>query len=156
MPPPLPYIFSFAVLLLSAAGCRLGEGYVLPFIKKVTNFRFPVHLEILSEYDNLEFEAMGKYRIPPQDISAFIANHPFVPVSLEHPRPHLTDFNLFCHANLIPLSDSIPSPELRALLYFHGCRPGNSWTFILDEKSGELWINIQYPDPGELVPECDL
>ena len=150
------YTLPFTVLLLFPAACQSPEGDVLPFIKKVTKIRFPDQIKIVSEYDNGEYEAMGKYRLRPEDIPAFIASHPFVLVPLEIPRPPLTDFNSFCHANLIPLSDTIPLPEIRPLHYFSGCKPGNSWEFIMDEKTGELWINVQYPDPGGLTPGCNL
>jgi hypothetical protein len=71
--------------------------------------------------------------------------------------PHLLmDFNLFCQTNLIPVSDSLPSPDTRQLHYFSGCKPGDAWVVILDEKTGELWINVQYPDPGGLAVECNL
>jgi hypothetical protein len=131
-------------------------GDVLPFIKKVTKIRFPDRIKIVSEYDNGEYEAMGKYQLPRRDIPAFIASHPFVPLPVEHPRLPLMDFNLFCQANLIPVSDSLPSPDTRQLHYFSGCKPGDAWVVILDEKTGELWINVQYPDPGGLAPECNL
>ena len=156
MAPRFLHTLSFTALLLCSTGCRSGEGAVLPFIKRITNISFPEHLKMVSEYDNLEYEAMGKYGLRPEDMCGFIASHPFVPVPLERPRPPLIDFNSFCHANLIPLSDTIPSPDNRELYYFSGCKPGNSWVVILNEKTGELWINIQYPDPGGLTRGCKL
>jgi hypothetical protein len=152
----LVYILSFATLLLWSSGCQSPEGDVLPFIKKVTEIGFPDQIKILSEYDNGEYEAMGKYELRPEDIPSFIASHPFVPVPLEYPRPPLMDFNSFCQADLIPLSDTIPLPDIRQLHYFSGCKPCNSWVFIMDEKTGELWINLQYPDPGGLTRGCNL
>ena len=150
------YILSFTPLLLFLARCQSTEGDVLPFIKKVTNIRFPDRTKIVSEYDNGEYEAMGKYWLRPQAIPAFIASHPFVPLPVEHPRLLLMDFNLFCQANLIPLSDSLPSPDTRTLHSFSGCKSGDAWVFIMNEKTVELWINIQYPDPGGLSVECKL
>ena len=149
-------ILVFLPVLLLLAGCQPNTGSVLPFIKRVTTIQFPEHLKTLAEYGNGEYESMGKYLIPPQEIPAFITSHPFVPVPVMHPRPPLTDFNFFCHSDLIPLSDSIPSPDSVPLHYFTGCRPGNAWTIVLNEKTGELWINIQYPDWGGTGAECKL
>lgn len=146
----------FTALLLCAPGCWLGEGSVLNFAKRVTKIPIPEHTQILSEYDNLEYEAMGKYQLRAQDIPAFVASHPFVPVPSGPSQLPIMHFNSICHSNLIPLSDSIPSPDIRLLQYFTGCTPDNTRTFILDEKTGELWINIQYPDPGGLASSCKL
>lgn len=156
MPTRLLYILFLTMLLLWSTGCRSREGFVLPFTKKVTDIRFPDHIKIVSEYDNGAYEAMGKYQLRPQDLPAFIGSHPFVPLPPGRPRLPLMDFNLFCQAHLIPLSDSLPSPDARPLHYFSGCKPDDTWVFILDEKTGELWINVQYPDPGGLAFECNL
>jgi hypothetical protein len=52
--------------------------------------------------------------------------------------------------------DSIPFSDKSHLRYFYGCKEGDSWHFILNEKSGELWIEIQYPDFKGQGPACKL
>ena len=47
-----------------------------------------------------------------------------------------------------------PPPSSSVLLGIEGCTGGNAWFGYLDESSGELWLEILYPDWGGDPPGC--
>ncbi len=47
-----------------------------------------------------------------------------------------------------------PAPSSTRLRGIHGCTDGNTWLGYLDESSGELWLEVNYPDWGGDPPGC--
>ena len=137
-------------LLAQAAmpGCFLinDRGGVLSYIEKISNVQLPEHINVISEFDNVEFVAGGKYRIDKKDLPVFLHSYPFEPLGRQHYRPF---FNSYAGKDSIPISQSAQ------LKYFSGCKPGNTWLFIINENTGELWIEIHYPDFSGQTPPCD-
>ena len=136
------------------AGCGYRSDSVLPFIRRVTGISLPGTVSIVSEFDQGEFEAVGKYRLEQKDVGAFLSSHPFHPFDQAH--RYISRFNHYTSSGLIPLSDTIPRLDTASLQYFTGCKEGNAWLFTLNEKTGELWVEIQYPDFGGQGPGCRL
>ena len=150
------YIYAAALLLL-LAGCQNDSGSVLSYIRRVTMVTIPAHIKTNAEFDNMEFEAGGKYQLAPKDIPAFLAGNPFRPI--DHPGSSGSLFNKFCQAGLAPLKDTIPLSGPTQLRYFQYCRNNIAWHFTINEKSGELWIEVRYPDisgQGPCTPSIAL
>jgi len=143
-------IFQLALLaglLLAAPGCFLiGGGEVLADIKRISGVILPDRLRIISEFDNGEFVAGGKYWINKKDLQGFLKSHPFEPV---HKKYH--DGQLF---NAFAGKDSIPFSQLSLLKCFSDCKPGDAWLFVVNPSTGELWIELQYPDFAGDGPPC--
>jgi len=136
------------------ASCQYDNGSVLPFIRRVTKVSLPDKIAIISEYDQGELEAGGKYQLEQKDIGSFLSKYPFHPIDQQY--LYSSHFNQMGKSGLFPLSDSIPLSDKSHLKYFYGCKKGNDWLFTLDEKSGELWIEVQYPDFQGQGPGCKI
>jgi len=147
-------VFIQAALLVGASGCGFDNGSILSYVKRVTKISIPSHTKTLSEYDQGEFEAVGKYQLRPEDLQPFIRQYPFH--LIDRQCKYMSHFNVFSQSDLIPRADSIPFGGGMPLKYFQGCKGSNAWLFIVDEKSGALWIEVQYPDRGGLAPTCKL
>ena len=134
------------VALVTLAGCQYFQGSVLPFIREVTKVKMPGHITTISEFDNGEWIAGGKYIIKEEDLKAFLAENAFQPMDQLH--------RYWSHFNTISKEDHIPVSDSLHLKYISGCREGNSYLFIVNENNGELWLEVQYPDWGGTRP-CD-
>jgi hypothetical protein len=128
------------------AGCQYFPGSNLSFIREVTKVEIPGHTTMISEFDNGEWIAGGKYQIKEKDIKAFLAENSFQPIDQQYRSRSL--FNTFSKDDHIPWSDSLH------LKYISDCREGHSWNFTVNENTGELWVEVQYPDWGGQGP-CD-
>jgi len=133
-------------------GCLYENSSVLPFIRSVTRVSIPSSISTISEFDQGELKAGGKYQLEQKDVESFLSKNSFRPIDQEYLL--LSHFNLMGKADLFPISDSIPISDTSHLQYFYGCKEGNSWIFTLHEKSGKLWIEIQYPDFQDQGPAC--
>jgi hypothetical protein len=131
------------------SGCffATNKGSTLRYIRRITAVSLPADLAIISEFDQGELEAGGKYLLEKKDIKAFLAENPFI--ALDEPHQHIIQFNQYNQTDQIPFSDSVH------LMYFSGCKTGNSWLFTLNVITGELWIEVQYPDLGGQGPSCN-
>jgi len=152
--PCLLYIIVIVTGSVIFESCQYHNNSVLPFIRRVTKISIPGKISTISEFDQGELEAGGKYQLEQKDLGGFLSSNPFHPIDQEY--HYISRFNFYSKSGLIPLSDSIPFSDTFHLKYFYGCRQGNSWLFTLNEKSGELWIEIQYPDLGGKGPSCKL
>lgn len=146
----LPYIIVVGSVIFGS--CQYNSSSVLSFIRRVTKISLPSNISIISEFDQGELEAGGKYQLEKKDLEGFLSKTPFHPIDQQF--RYLSHFNFYSRANLIPRSDSIPLSELSNLKYYYGCKEGNSWLFTLNEKSGELWVEVQYPDFKGQGPSC--
>jgi hypothetical protein len=147
-----PYIIFAGFVIFGS--CRYNSNSVLSFIRRVTKISIPSNTSIISEFDQGELEAGGKYQLEQKDLEGFMSNNPFHPIDQQF--RYISHFNFYSRANLIPGSDSIPLSESSNLKYFYGCKKGNSWLFTLNEKSGELWVEVQYSDFKGQGPACKL
>jgi hypothetical protein len=130
------------------ASCQYDSNSVLSFIRKVTKISIPGNISTVSEFDQGELEAGGKYQIEEEDVKNFLSGNPFHPIDQQY--QYISHFNTYSKNDKIQLADS------SHLKYFYGCKGGNSWLFTLNEKTGELWIEVQYPDFGGQGPGCKL
>lgn len=127
------------------AGCQNFPGS-LSFVREVTKVEIPGHITTISEFDNGEWIAGGKYLIQEQDIKTFLAKNSFQPID----KKYRSLFNTISKEDHIPLSDSLHLKYISNC----NCREGHSWVFTVNENTGELWIEVQYPDWGGQGP-CD-
>lgn len=141
--PKFPFLFIISMLLLF--GCSDREN--INYIRKVTNISLPADIKVIAEYDNGETISIGKYRLKTNEIAGFMANKSFRKVDMRFPP--LSQFNAFDKKEAMSLDDSTN------LRYFTGCNPDNSWLFTINITTGDLWVEVQYPDPGGLSPGCD-
>src|ERR1700754_681831 len=148
----------YSIVLLSGsllfASCQFQGFSVLSYIRSVTRISIPANTTILSEFDQGEFEAVGKYQLDQKEVGRFLSSNPFHSIDQEH--RYISHFNLYTRSGLIPLSDSIPLSDKFHLKFFYGCKEGNAWLFTINEKTGELWVEVQYPDLGGQGPSCKL
>jgi hypothetical protein len=141
-------LYSIAILFMILSGCYFANNKsTLGYIKKVTSIRLPDNLNIISEFDQSEFATGGKYRLEKKDIKPFLNNNPFVDIDRQY--KYLFHFNQYNKTEQSRLSDSA------YLKYFSGCKQGNAWLFTLHVNTGELWIEVQYPDFGGQGPRCN-
>ncbi|PSL23297.1 hypothetical protein [Chitinophaga ginsengisoli] len=138
------YRLVFITGLVIFMSCQNDSNSILPFIRRVTKISLPNNISIISEFDQGELEAGGKYRLQQKDIRSFLSKNNFHPIDQQ--CRDMSHFNLMGKAGLFPPADTIPLSDTSHLEYLYGCKEGNSWLFTLNEKSGELWIEVQYPD----------
>jgi hypothetical protein len=139
----------FVCISLSLISCELlNDSAGLTYIRRITKVSLPRQISVISEFDQGEIEMGGKYRIFTTDIKMFLDSNVFHPIDQEY--RFLSHFNDFSKVNHIPASDSL------YMKYLSGCEDGNSWLFTLNEKTGELWIEVQYPDFGGDGPSCKI
>lgn len=150
--PCFVYVIFIVVGSVIFASCQFNSNSVLSSIRRVTKISIPNNISTISEFDQGELEAGGKYQIEGNDLKGFLSSNPFHPIDQEY--LYMSRFNFFSKAGLVPLSDSIPMSDKSHLKYFYGCREGDSWLFTLNEKSGELWVEVQYPDFKGQGPAC--
>lgn len=132
-------MFALAIL----AGCQNFPDS-LTFIREVTKVEMPDQITTISEFDNGEWITGGKYLIKEHDLKTFLVKNAFHSID----KQYLSLFNTISKEEHIPLSDSLH------LKYISNCREGHSWVFTVNENTGELWVEVQYPDWGGKGP-CD-
>ena len=152
--PCLLYPYFIVMILILFSGCGFSDGAVLPFIKSVSPIAIPSRTRIIAEFDQGEIEAVGKYQFEREDLGLFLSSHSFRVADKE--LPWISHFNHYTKGGQISPLDSIPFSEMSHLRYFYGCKPGNSWLFTVDVRSGALWVEVQYPDFGGLGPSCPM
>jgi len=140
-----------AILFLSLllVGCGLlTDRSNINYITKITRISLPDDVRIISEYDNGEFMMVGKYQLPKKEIERFIVGKPF---------KHIDQFFTIVSRifRIVGKEYRIPLDDSTHLSYFTGCKPGNDWSFIINDSTGELWVKVGYPDWGGLGPGCD-
>jgi hypothetical protein len=136
------------------ASCHFNNESELSFIRRVTKIPIPNDISTISEFDQGELEAGGKYRLEQKDLEGFLSKNNFRPIDRQY--LYMSHFNLMGKSGLFPLSASIPLSDKSHLKYFYGCKGGNSWLFTLNEKSGELWVEVEYPDLQGQGPGCKI
>jgi hypothetical protein len=140
-------VLLLGIMLITGCSFPGNTSATLQYIRRVTAVNLPANVTVIAEFDQGEWETGGKYRLQKEDIEPFLLHHPFIPVDELYQR--LTHYNQLNETEQIPFSDSTH------LKYFTGCKKGNAWLFTLNVSTGELWIEVQYPDWAGQAPPCD-
>ncbi len=105
----------------------------------MTNISFPGSTRAIQVFDNSEFYMVGKMRIENSgDIPRFIARNGLVKLSGQDGKTLSFD-NVLKKENRVVFNGSE---------FYHGAgRTGsNRWNILLNKRTGEVWIEVLYPD----------
>lgn len=115
-------------------------------IEKITGIDLPPWTWTEEEYDNGEFAVVAKYSLTESGRETFITENN---LTLYSQNP----VGLTCADWLQP--ENQPDYAKPTLYSLSNCTDHNSWTILLDRSTGELWIEVHYPDFSGDSPGCD-
>ena len=93
----------------------------------------------------MEFVCVAKYVIPKEEIPTFKKQY-----QLQDYASHPLEFDDYLSTeNMSGLTN------LSQCYSLSDCKGGNHWYVLLNEVTGELWIEVTYPDMGGDAPPCD-
>lgn len=117
----------------------------LSFASRVTGL--PLRdASVLEAGDDAELSAQLYAVLAPPAVDGLAATLPVA----DRPEPWPGD-SFFRRETIDGFPHPGPDAELRGV---HGCTEHNEWLGYLDARSGELWLEIMYPDMGGDAPGC--
>lgn len=117
------------------------------FITRATDIELPSWTSTIEAVDNAEFVAIGKYVIPKESISEFADQYLLSKMAGSNTP---LDFDEY-----LSIENQSSRANLENCIFLDDCNGGNHWRVILNEVSGELWIEVTYPDMAGDTPPCD-
>ncbi|MEM7182261.1 MAG: hypothetical protein AAF518_15205 [Spirochaetota bacterium] len=134
----------------------------------MTKTKFPPGTNTIQTYDNTEFVVIGKYQIAKEKVKQYVETYNFRPYIsyAEYQKSWLKDSNMrFADVFMgLPMMDALQSKSgvnpakianSRDFKVLTGCSPDNTWSFLLNVKTGELWVEVMYPDmAGDSPSNC--
>jgi len=134
-------------------GCDFEESYKndVKWMTEISGVHIPENSDTMKVDDNWEWGIIAKFQLNKSNISSFLKEYdfsPWEPWNIENRLIRLSvlegerfnyDYNL----------------ELKKDYFFYsGCKPGNQWNLLVNEKTGEFWFEVLYPDHGGDIEEC--
>lgn len=130
-------VIVIAAVSAVVAGLRWLNYNRLSYVERVTDVEFPSSVSQIDLFDNLEYFMVAHARLRDTDVKAFVNRYGFDTSPVE--------VTLWIEL-LTPENRTIPADA--DLLYLEDWNNSNRWLFVLDQKSGRLWMVVFYPDPG--------
>jgi hypothetical protein len=137
-------------LLLGSKACY--RGYAGGFAADVSGLPLPSAPWRIFAHDDAEMSVLVHVRLSTQEQQSVRAAAAF------HPARHEASFGPAAPVDFLR-SEELP-PVLRSIdanhevLHAGGCHPEQAWVALLDADSGDLWVEVQYPDHSGDVPPC--
>ncbi|HNT77093.1 MAG TPA: hypothetical protein PKH77_18945 [Anaerolineae bacterium] len=128
----------FAVVCVGIMLLRLNPD--IQYIQRTTGILLPMGFSQVDTFDNTEFYVVAHVRLRADSVADFLYDYGF-----DDPEFFMPWLDV-----LKPENRTLPADA--KLYYLEGRSATNRWQFILDEKSGRLWMVVFYPDPGGTLP----
>jgi hypothetical protein len=119
------------------------------YMERITSIQFPEGTKTIETSDNGEFATQGKFKLNESEVTTFLGAHPFDTLGKWHEMRFKEKFFLLSETSRPVINDK------KVFRHFQDCKPGNQWTYLLKITSGELWVEVQYPDWGGTGPSCE-
>ena len=109
----------------------------LHWIQRVTSVQLPRGIQDVSLFSNREFYITAHASLPHDGVESFAQRYRFVrdPDAIRH---------LVGVESLEPRFSRIP--EDADLVAYSARTKEHKWTYVLDKKTGSLWVTVFYPD----------
>jgi len=133
-------ILIVSLVTFSLGGCSLGLKSNDSYIKEIISFELPPNTELVEVHDNREFVVIAKYQIEHGNVNDMLENDNFNKWEYTYP-PIVLD-------NYLEVFNQIPDPLNGAYWRLANCKNSNSSDALVNQETGELWIQIRYPDWG--------
>ena len=135
------YLAIAAIICIVSCQQR-GESYEKVFYHKISNIKIPDNYKVLENIDNGEFVTATVFQIDSLTLNQFAKTNHFdtICISISY-QPLFWSKNYFRNYK----------PEFKSLdtiLVNHGTKGKNSWEYVINPKTKQLWAEIQYPDWG--------
>lgn len=116
------------------------------YIENITGIEFPNLTSTEEEFDNGEFVVVAKYTLSESNRKSFIKENHLIEYS-KNPI-HLAFTNELHQENQ-------PNYLGSDLFVLEDCTKYNSWKILTNLKTGELWVEVLYPDFSGDAPTCN-
>lgn len=142
-------VSAFVMLIVIILSTWIYNSYfsVTSFITKTTGIELPEGTETIETKDNWEFVCLGYYRIQNEYIDSFVKEN------------RLSKFGganfALSFDEYLELNNRSANTEISQCVFLDSCKGGNHWHVILNTTSGELWIEVTYPDMSGDAPPCE-
>jgi len=114
-------------------------------IERTTQIELPFGTETIETVDNYEYACEGKFLIPESEIRSFIREYGLQPVG----NDPLPKFGVM----LLSKKNQPVMHQNQPFFVLEDCLEQNSWRVLLNGRTGELWIVLNYPDmAGDYLP----
>lgn len=114
-------------------------------IEQTTQIDLPCGTETVETADNYEYTSQGKFLIPESEIRSFIREYNLQPLSNTPAHQFSTILLSKKHQPVVDRS--------KPFFFLEDCHEQNTWRVLLNERTGELWIVVDYPDmAGDNIP----
>lgn len=117
------------------------------YITKTTGINLPKGTETIETIDNWEFVCIGYYSIQNEQIGSFIKEN--------HLSKSAGSNTALSFDEYLKLDNRSANTEMSQCVFLDSCNNGNHWHVILNTTSGELWIEVTYPDMSGDAPPCE-
>jgi len=126
------------VALFGAAWFAFHHRSNLEWMQRTTSVRLPPGVKVLSIYDNGEYLLRGHVLLPADTVTSFLQRFGFKPTDSGEQR----------EAGRKDALDSrfMEIAQDADLFRLVGRAEKQTWSLIVDRKSGDLWFTVQYPD----------
>lgn len=147
-----PVVGALCLAVLSWFAWKCSPWGDLAYFEEHTGIDLPTFPSELAVYDDWEMSSTLHLVLPRERVARVLSTPSFRRGEQQRLSFRLEPSRLF-RIGMLPEEYQRPPPGAR-LHQAQGCRGRTSWRAILDEKSGALWIEVQYPDWSGDVPPC--
>lgn len=127
----------------------LSDRNTIKFIERVTSIKLPSRTKVVQLTDNGEFIVVGKFLLPIEDVPSFEKQNHFVPAIRKEEL-------YFLSGRLFIDSANWPKPnDFKQVSHMSDCKRSNTWDFLINNETGELWVTVDYPDMAGDATPCD-
>lgn len=134
-------------ILIAVSVFSCGVDCETGYIERVSNVGLPKNIEIIECNDNGVTLVATVFHTDSVGIEKLLRENEFEKVPADY-SPRFFGMSLLDSANL-----NFGNKENLFLL--EDCIETNSWYFLLNEKRGIVWCEVQYPDWAGDNPPCD-
>ena len=151
-----PKILVVPIAIGSCAVAWIGWKFTpwgeLQYVRHRTGIELPAFPSDLFVFDDAEMSITVHARLPPDQVAKTLATSAFRAAEREPSASPSLPSELF-RAEKLPVAYRQLPPGARTHRA-DGCGNGTSWTAILDDVSGAIWIQVLYPDWSGDKPSC--
>lgn len=137
----------FAMLLVAGYSAIAFHHWIsLSFISRITGVEFPPGISNVTIYDNTEYVVVAHVHVPNDQVAAFVQLNDFEKIEdRQELKDRIAQVSRFAPSLFDARFRDVPMTANWNKL---GRTESNTWLFQLDRATGDLWIEVMYPDRG--------
>ena len=116
-------------------------------MSEVSGVKLEFQSQAESFYNNHEWGMIVRYRLKDSEMNALLKQYDFKNVS-----GNIRSLQLLQDIEDEETLEKLSKSEFLRL--YEDCKPGNSWSLLIEESQNTFWIELLYPDNGGDIGDC--